>query len=941
MATIANMNVALELDDSDFSAGIARAQGSAESFSKKLGGLGQTMSLAITAPLVGIAAMAVKSAGDFEQNMNIIQQTLGATTADMAVMQKQALDLGASTVFSAGEAAEGQLELAKAGMNTMEVMAALPGVMDLAAAGGIDLATAAGLSANTINAFGLEASDATNIANMLAAAANASTASVGDLGAGIQQAGFAFSAAGQGADDLIASTAILTNVGYTGSDAGTALKNAMIRLINPTDEAAGMMNQLGIDVYDTQGNMLSWADVIDEFSIATAGLTDEERNAALSTILMSDGMKAMIPLLDEGKSGFLDMKKAISVEGSAAATANARMKGFGGAVEYLKGSIDSFLIETALPFLDSLSGIVRSAADMLTTFGELPEPVRNTALAIGAILAAAGPVLLIVSKLIPMFSMFGTVMGVIVSPIGLVVAALAALVAVFATDFMGIRTAVMGFVDSLIEMSGIDLGGIIEGFKSFGRYIGAVLEDGDYLNDWLTHLPEAIQPVVQAFGGLVATLMSDMSVGEKIGAIQADISALFTEITALDWGGAWAAFQTWLDGWAAAVVSAVKEIDWGGAVETAGNMFNVFSNVVVYYLKKIDWGGIFSTAGDLFWQLKSAVTTAIQAIEWGAITLTPPAKMTAEEADAAILAGITAVDTEFSAQMKKMVDGWATTIKDTDFTTTTVAWLDKIKTSLGDADWSGFGTTFATQLNAVFAAGEAGGESKFDFSSLDTAIANSIAGMDWALVKEKLSGIDAAFAEGLGEFNISLKTNSPLVAEFQRQLDEIIVTARWADGQLDTLRFLLDAMVSPPTLVHGIWDYFVMPFLRGVLDAKMKDPVDIFGEWGLGVLQDLWDKLQGWFSGKSVSVGASVNPNPSSGGTGFGNFNTPLAPVGPNTPLPNNRGLPIDITPPPPSGIMGDTGRNGNVIGAVYVNNSVDINELAFKVAQANQRRFA
>ena len=101
---------------------------------------------------------------------------------------------------------------------------------------------------------------------------------MGDLAAGVQQGGFAFAAAGQSLDDLVASTAILGNVGLTGSDAGTALKNAVMRLINPTQEGAGMMNELGINVFDAQGAMLPWADVIDQFDAGLAGLTEQERN---------------------------------------------------------------------------------------------------------------------------------------------------------------------------------------------------------------------------------------------------------------------------------------------------------------------------------------------------------------------------------------------------------------------------------------------------------------------------------------------------------------------------------------------------------------------------------------------------------------------------------------------------------------------------------------
>jgi TP901 family phage tail tape measure protein len=921
VSTIASLNVALALDDRDFSAGIARAQGSAESFSKKLGGLGQTMSLAVTAPLVGIAAAAVHSAGKFEQSMNVMGQVTGATASEMEALQAQALHLGAVTSFSAGEAADAMLELGKAGLAPNEIMGAISGTMDLAAAGGLDLAQSATIAANAMNAFHLPAEEVTDVANMLAAAANASSVEVTDLAAGMQMAGSIFASNGQSVEDLTTAMAILGNNAISGSDAGTSLKTMLMRLSAPTDEAAGVMADLGIQVFNADGSMRGFADIVGSLETATTDLTDQQRSMALTTLFGADAIRAATILASEGADGFADMSKAVNKQGAAAATANARMKGIGGAIEYLKGSIDSFLIEAALPFLDTLSGFVRGAADFLSMIGELPEPVRNTALAIAAVAAAAGPVLLIVSKLVPMFSMFGTVMGVIVSPIGLVVAAVTALVAVFATDFMGIRTAVMGFVDSLIEMSGIDLGGIIEGFKSFGSYIGIVLEDGDYLNDWLTHLPTAIQPVVEKLGGLIATLTSDMSLGEKIGAIQADISALFTEITALDWGGAWEAFQTWLDEWAGAVVSEVQKIDWGGAIETAGNMFAVLSNVVVYHLKKIPWNDYIGQAGDLFWQLKDAVIAAVKAIPWGEITLpTPPAKMTAGEADAAILAGVTKLDAEFSSQIAGMFDGLTEQVKGTDFTPILTNWLTSITTALNENDWSSIGATFGAQLTEVFSPANLENNTTAAFDNLETAIADGIAGIDWTKVKEKLAEIDTVFAEGLGEFGEAFSGTFEAPEWMQSFIDW---TMPPPDDWMDA--FLAWAIAKPT-------------FMDNFLSWTIAKPewMDAFLDW-FPETPGWVNQLLGW---RPPSLGAGnpyVPPTPSP----YGGFTPGLPPVGVNTPLPNNRGAPIDITPPPPSGIMGDTSRSGNIIGAVYVNNNVDVNELAYKVAQANGRRFA
>lgn len=606
-----------------------------KSLASTLRGMGTNLSLAISAPLVGVAAAGLKAAAGFEQSMNMLQVATGATEQAMQSLQSKALQLGAETSFSAGEAAEAMLELAKAGMSAEQTMAAIGGVMELAAAGNVGLAQAATITAAALNAFHLPAQEAANVANLLAAAANASAADITDLAQGLQQGGFAFGAAGQQVDDLVASLAILTNVGLTGSDAGTALKNAMMRLMNPTKKAAELMDELGINAYDAQGNMLPFADVIDEINQGTKDMTQEQRNAALSTIFLSDGMKAFIPLLDAGKDGFLKMKEEVNAEGAAAEMANARMKGLAGAIEYIKGSIESVLIEVALPFLDFLSQTIRRVADAITGFTKLPAPLRNAVLAFLGVLAAIGPVVLALGTL-------GSVLGAILSPIGLIGLALAGLAAAWVSNFGGIQektaaawaavqpylTAMRTWLQSNIPVALTYLQGIwntywpqiqsvvasawsatmttfqsmrawlqnniptaidtlLSAFNSLREYFTAVVDDGDYLNDWLTHLPEAIRPVVQALGWMTATammlrdrwLVAWSAIQERVAAawaaVQPHLAAMRTWLqvnipAAISWlRSMWSAFWTNLPGMVATA--------WSVTVTTLQNIYRWFT----------------------------------------------------------------------------------------------------------------------------------------------------------------------------------------------------------------------------------------------------------------------------------------------------------------------------------------------------------------------------
>ena len=277
---IATLAIRVTGDTADAESKLDSLSGRLEGIAKGAGKWGLGMSAAFTAPLALAGQQAFGMAADMERSMNVLQQVIGANEQAMAALNQQALQLGADTVFSAGDASQAMLELGKAGLDAEQIMGAMPGVLSLAAAGGVDLKQAVALATATMQNFGLAAQDTAYIADLMANAANASSADIVDLSQGMQQAGFAFNLANQDADDLAASLAILTNRGLSGSDAGTALKNAFMRMMNPTEEAKGVMRDLGIAFYDANGNMKELPDIIGMLNKSFIDLTDEQRDAA-------------------------------------------------------------------------------------------------------------------------------------------------------------------------------------------------------------------------------------------------------------------------------------------------------------------------------------------------------------------------------------------------------------------------------------------------------------------------------------------------------------------------------------------------------------------------------------------------------------------------------------------------------------------------------------
>lgn len=730
------------------------AVASVNSLASTMRSVGTGLSIGVTAPLVGVAAAAINSAGTFEQSMNVMAQVSGATGAQMEALQAQALSLGATTSFSAGEAAEAMLELSKAGLSPVEVGQAIAGTMDLAAAGNLGLAQAATIAANAINAFQLPAERTADVANLLAAAANASSVDVTDLAQGMQMAGAVFASNGQSVEDLTTALAILGNNAITGSDAGTSLKTMLMRLAAPTDDAAAVMADLGLQVFNADGSMRGFADIVGQLEAATAGLTDQERSMALQTVFGADAIRAATILAREGADGFDEMAQNVNKDGAAAATAGARMKGMRGAIEYLKGSIDSFLITAALPFLDSMSGIVRVVADGISAIGNLPRPVLDAAIAFGAVLAAAGPVMLALSGI-------ATAVGFLVSPVGLLVAGVAAVAAGFVLwqqNFMGIQERAAAFASQLGRMAeaatGIDFDAVADGLRSFANYIGAVLEDGDYLNDWLTHLPDPIQPAVQALGQLVAAFAGLFQTG--------DLSAFVANLQAIDWGGAlgaigeslgtlaagmvaaiqaidWGAILTqagdWLAGLTAGVVGAIQGIDWAGALTAAGEWLAALRDGVVSAVTSIPWATHLATAGDFLGGLAQGVINRITTINWGALL----------QQAGDYLAGLRSNVTAALGRID-----WAGALA------TAAGWLDTLKTNVTAAiqgiDWAGALTTAGNVFGGLETA-VVGGLNALGFTGAADALGN---------VKTAVGGLP----ESLASLSTSMTTVSTALAGF-------------------------------------------------------------------------------------------------------------------------------------------------------------------------------
>lgn len=313
------------------------------------------------------SARAMLSLGmDTETAMNVFQSVTESSAEQMKEVSALAKQLGNDLTLpavSAKDATFAMTEMAKAGMSVKDTMAAAKGTLQLSTAANVDAGRAAQITANALNAFKLPGTQAGRVADLLAGAANSASGEITDMADALKMSSAVFAASGQGIDDLTTAIALMANQGIIGSDAGTSLKSMMLALQSPSKPAAAAMAELGMKIYDANGKMLPFRDIIIELQDSIKGLTQEQRDFALGTIFGSDAIRSANVLIAEGTTGFDKMKESVTQAGSAARVSEARMKGLRGAIEGLKSQIETQMLSTYDKISPALEKVVRTISN--------------------------------------------------------------------------------------------------------------------------------------------------------------------------------------------------------------------------------------------------------------------------------------------------------------------------------------------------------------------------------------------------------------------------------------------------------------------------------------------------------------------------------------------------------------------------------------------------
>ena len=351
--------------------GIAKAWSATTGAVNKLMSPLTSVTRMLSSPVVGFAGLAGASLGmtdaintysDFGATMSRVEALANANESQMVRLTQTAKDMGASTKFSATESAEAFTYMAQAGWGVNDMIDGIGGVMSLAAADGLDLASTTSIVSNALTAFGLSAKDTAQFADVLAVASSASNTDVYNLGESLKYAAPVMGALGYNIQDTALALGLMSNNAITGSMAGTALRTSLTNMAKPTDQMAAAMTKYGISLTDSEGNMKSLRGVMENLRGSLGGLSESEQTAAAAAIFGKEAMAGMLAIINASDEDWNNLAQQIdNSAGAADRMAETMQDNLAGALEEMGGAVETAQItfgQRMEPYITSIAGFV-------------------------------------------------------------------------------------------------------------------------------------------------------------------------------------------------------------------------------------------------------------------------------------------------------------------------------------------------------------------------------------------------------------------------------------------------------------------------------------------------------------------------------------------------------------------------------------------------------
>lgn len=608
-----DLSAKLTLDSSAYTAGIASAKKAVGTFGK----VAAATFAAGSAAFVAFSKSAVQTGAEFDTAMSQVAATMGVTTDEIANLRDFAKQMGATTQFSAVQSAQALNYMALAGYDAEKSMKTLPSVMNLAAAGAMDLARASDMVTDAESALGLTSEQTATMVDQMAKTASKSNTSVEQLGDAMLTIGGTANIMAGGTDRLQTVLGLLADNGIKGAEAGTHLRNMLLRLSSPTKEGSDALKSLGVEVFDTSGNMRDMQVIIGDLGKAMSSLTEEQKVQAISNIFNARDLSAVNALLNTSTERWNELGSSIaSAQGAAQAMAETQLDNLTGDVTLMKSAWEGVRIEFSEGIMPALRNIVQKITEWLSNpktmkfvaevgekVGALVEKLMGWAEKVFPIIRQSVQNLLPIFKSV--FNSVGSIVGTVASNMGKafqkILPKIAELIGKIATAFGKVFPKVISFVKSVLPY----LKSIFQTVSNIAKKALPIVVDLiKKLAPLLKNVIQVVEKVVKAVGPLLSKVLSIIGseLGEVIGWVTTFVKSLSTPlINAVNN--------------IAKILSPVLDL-LKGILDTANKLLSPVKKVLGYF------GNLFGSAEEVVEKVED-VQEKIEEIDFSAIDFSP------------------------------------------------------------------------------------------------------------------------------------------------------------------------------------------------------------------------------------------------------------------------------------------------------------------------------
>lgn len=369
------------------------------SSSEKIISTGKKLSI-VSAVVGGIGVAGLKTAADFEEAMSSVKAISGATGDDFQKLKEKAEYMGATTKFTATESANAMYYMALAGWKTQDMLDGLEGIMYLAAASGEDLAMVSDIVTDGLTALGYAADQSTHYADVFAKTVTNSNSTVETLGEAMKYVGPIAGALNISVEDTATALGLMANAGVKSSQAGTSLRGILQRLATNTSGARDEMESLGVKIFDQNGKMRDFGDIMNDARIKLSKLTDQQKTSLAKTVAGTTAMSGFLAIVNSSDADFEKLTNAINdCDGAAKKMSEIMIDNAKGQLTIIKSQLEGIAIQLSqyvFPFIKSILSLIQT---LLTKLSELSPTQQKILLIVTGLIIALGPLLIVIGKI--------------------------------------------------------------------------------------------------------------------------------------------------------------------------------------------------------------------------------------------------------------------------------------------------------------------------------------------------------------------------------------------------------------------------------------------------------------------------------------------------------------------------------------------------------------